>query len=274
MMMEAPMLYFAYGSNLDTAQMRARCPRATPGPRATLANHELLFAGWSERWGGSVASVQRKAGAGVPGLLYEIDMLDLVTLDRIEGTPWVYERVQRMVVDEAGQRRRACTYQLRDSDPGAPSADYLGVIQRAYQRLGFEDAELLRVALPGPAKRRVFVYGSLLAGLGNHRVLRGAPLLGPARTPPEFAMFSLGGFPGVVRGGETAIEGEVYEVDAATLAGLDQLEGHPRFYRREPLRLPGFGEVETYLLTPEQVEGCPPVPSGCWRTHRRKEKPR
>jgi gamma-glutamylcyclotransferase (GGCT)/AIG2-like uncharacterized protein YtfP len=115
----------------------------------------------------------------------------------------------------------------------------------------------------------VFVYGSLLAGEGNHRVLRGARLLGPAKTPQEFSMFSLGSFPGVVRGGETAIVGEVYEVDAATLAGLDQLEGHPRFYRRTPLRLDDHGEVETYLLTSAQVEGCTPVASGCWRSHRK-----
>ena len=61
--------------------------------------------------------------------------------------------------------------------------------------------------------------------------------------------------------------------DAATLAGLDQLEGHPRFYRRTPLRLDEHGEVETYLLTPAQVEGCLPIASGCWRSHRR-ERPR
>jgi len=83
-------------------------------------------------------------------------------------------------------------------------------------------------------------------------------------------MFSLGSFPGVVRGGETAIEGEVYEVDAATLAGLDQLEGHPHFYRRTPVRLDEYGEVETYLRTPAQVEGCLPITSGCWRSHQRK----
>lgn len=52
-------------------------------------------------------------------------------------------------------------------------------------------------------------------------------------------MFSLGGFPGVVPGGDTVIEGEVYEVDAAILVMLDQFEGHPRFYRRTLLQLDG-----------------------------------
>jgi gamma-glutamylcyclotransferase (GGCT)/AIG2-like uncharacterized protein YtfP len=267
------MLYFAYGSNLDETQMRARCPGSKRVARAVLRKHALLFAGWSERWGGSVASVQRAPGSEVEGLLYDLEASDLEALDRIEGCPWVYDRAVRQVIDEQGRRRRAQVYFLPDADPGPPSSEYLGVIQRAYRRLGFDETELLRVALPGPALRRVFVYGTLLAGESNHRVLRGARLLGPARTPPVFAMFSLGHFPGVVRGGETAIEGEVYEVDAATLAGLDQLEGHPRFYRRTPLRLDEHGEVETYLLTPAQVEGCLPIPSGSWRGHRR-ERPR
>lgn len=263
------MFYFAFGSNLDTAQMKARCPVAVPLGPTVLRNHALRFAGWSERWGGSVATVERSPGARVPGLLYRIGHQDLAALDRIEGCPWVYERVQRQVFDEQGARRLAHVYQLVDAEPGEPSHDYLRVIRRAYQTLGLDETELLRAAQPGPALRRVFVYGSLLAGLHNHHVLSGARLVGPARTPPTFTMFSLGGFPGVVRGGETAIEGEVYEVDAATLAALDQLEGHPRFYRRTPLRLEGGERAETYLLTEAQVEGCAVVASGDWRSHRR-----
>lgn len=78
-------------------------------------------------------------------------------------------------------------------------------------------------------------------------------------------MYSLGGFPGVVRGGTTAIEGEVYEVDGATMAALDRLEGHPRFYRRTVVRLEDGERVETYLLDEVQVEGRPVVASGCWK---------
>jgi len=263
------MFYFAFGSNLDTAQMAARCPVAVPLGRTVLPNHALLFAGWSERWGGSVATVVRSPGAQVPGLLYRIGHQDLAALDRIEGCPWFYERVRRQVFDEQGARRLAYVYQLVDAEPGEPSHNYLRVIRLAYQALGFDEAELLRAARPGPALRRIFVYGSLLAGLHNHHVLRGAPLVGPARTLPAFTMFSLGGFPGVVRGGQTAIEGEVYEVDAATLAALDQLEGHPRFYRRTPLRLEGGERAEIYLLTEAQIEGCAVVASGDWRLERR-----
>lgn len=82
----------------------------------------------------------------------------------------------------------------------------------------------------------VFVYGSLLRGMyNNERLLQGpgAKFVSSACTQPGFTMVSLGGFPGVVRGGTTSVRGEVYEVDVDTLAKLDMLEGHPNMYRRE-----------------------------------------
>ena len=63
--------------------------------------------------------------------------------------------------------------------------------------------------------------------------------------------------------------GEVYEVDQATLAALDRLEGHPRFYRRTRIALEDGAAVETYLLAPEQVEGRPVIDSGNWRSRRK-----
>ncbi|MEZ4323566.1 MAG: gamma-glutamylcyclotransferase family protein, partial [Polyangiales bacterium] len=87
------------------------------------------------------------------------------------------------------------------------------------------------------APTRVFVYGTLLAGEPNHRVLAGARLVANARTQPAFELRDLGPFPGLVSGGAHAVAGEVYEVDEATLAALDRLEGHPRFYRRTRIAL-------------------------------------
>lgn len=49
-----------------------------------------------------------------------------------------------------------------------------------------------------------------------------------ARTVPDYQMFDLGGYPGMVSAEEgegKAIEGEVWEVDKAAMLGLDRLEG-------------------------------------------------
>lgn len=114
---------------------------------------------------------------------------------------------------------------------------------------------------------RVFVYGSLLAGQGNHALLErhGARFECAALTTPGYRMYHLGGFPGVVAGGACAIAGEVYHVDAETLVALDRLEGHPRFYRRTRITLSSGAVVETYLLRSEQVEGRPLIESGNWK---------
>jgi gamma-glutamylaminecyclotransferase len=116
---------------------------------------------------------------------------------------------------------------------------------------------------------RVFVYGSLRHGESNHRVLEGATRIGAARTTARFTLYDLGPFPGMVDAGAGVTEGEIYEVDDETLARLDALEGHPSFYRRTAITLADGAEVETYLLTPAQVEGRPIVASGDWSAHRR-----
>ena len=115
-------------------------------------------------------------------------------------------------------------------------------------------------------RTRVFVYGTLLRGETNHRFIARAALIGAAQTPPTFTLYDLGFFPGLVVGGQHAVAGEVYEVDEATLAELDRLEGHPRYYQRTPIRLADGSIVLAYLMHLAQVEGCSPIASGSWRT--------
>jgi gamma-glutamylaminecyclotransferase len=110
----------------------------------------------------------------------------------------------------------------------------------------------------------LLVYGSLLRGERNHGQMKGARLLGPARTQPRYALYHLGNYPGMTDG-EQAVEGELYEVDARHLAALDTFEGHPSYFRRGPVALEGGGWAEGYLLTRVQVAGRPLVPSGNWR---------
>ena len=137
-------LYFAYGSNLDEAQMAERCPSARARGRATLRHHVLVFGGFSQRWGGAVASIKRERGAHVDGLLYRISRRDLSGLDRSEGHPFVYRRVRRKVRDERGRWRKVWTYRQPDDgfEPWLPAPEYFRLIVCAYRRLDLDPIPL------------------------------------------------------------------------------------------------------------------------------------
>ena len=142
--MTAPKLYFAYGSNLDLAQMQRRCPGAAAVGTATLAGHRLVFTGHSRSWNGAVASVIPDPTASVPGVLYACSEQDIATLDRAEGHPGVYRRSTVTVRTADGRELEALIY-IKPVGAGAqdtPSADYLGLIRQAYQRLGFDGRHL------------------------------------------------------------------------------------------------------------------------------------
>jgi gamma-glutamylcyclotransferase len=124
------MLMFAYGSNLDLAQMRRRCPSAKPVDAATLSGHRLVFAGWSSRWQGAIANVVPSTRQTVQGALYELTREDMASLDVYEGG---YRRELVTVRDSSGQKRRAHAYVLdRPLPAGAPSVDYACAIARGY----------------------------------------------------------------------------------------------------------------------------------------------
>ena len=102
-------------------------------------------------------------------------------------------------------------------------------------------------------KHNVAVYGSLLEGLGNHSLLKqfNAKLLGACHTKPEYTMISLGGFPGVIKNGQTSIHLEIYEVNDECLHSLDGLEGFQEgrsnnFYNRETISSP-YGDTFIYF---------------------------
>jgi gamma-glutamylaminecyclotransferase len=112
---------------------------------------------------------------------------------------------------------------------------------------------------------RVFVYGTLRAGEANHGLLHRARFVGAARTPAGYALHDLGAYPAMIAGGDGAIAGEVYDVDAETLAALDELEDHPTYYQRTAITLADGATAATYLLSVADVAGHAVIASGDWR---------
>lgn len=93
---------------------------------------------------------------------------------------------------------------------------------------------------------RIFVYGTLKRGFGNHRLLATATFVGEATTLPHYTMEAYR-CPRVSKGGTTSIHGEVYEVDQRTLQNLDRLEGHPTLYCRTTITLADGTKADIYL---------------------------
>jgi len=135
-------LYFAYGSNLDPAQMRRRCPHAAAAGCATLDGYRIAFGGHSRTWGGAVATLVQDPDDWVDGVLYEMPVAELAILDRHEGHPRAYRRTRLLVTDETGRRRRAHVYLLPVAAETPPAPGYLGVLWDAYLRLGFDRTPL------------------------------------------------------------------------------------------------------------------------------------
>ncbi len=112
------------------------------------------------------------------------------------------------------------------------------------------------------------VYGTLRRGFGNfqyHLDNEFSKYLGTIRTAPEFTLVSLGGFPGIIPGGDQEVTVEIFEVtDPRVEKGLDRLEGYPSFYGKTTIETP-WGEANMYTLDKRYL-GRPVIESGDWKT--------
>ena len=142
------MLYFAYGSNLDTRQMAARCPDAQIVGPAVLRHFALCFTGYSPMRGGAVASLAKRRGFATPGLVYSLSKRDLMRLDGFEGYPFAYDRFTAEVQLLRGAPTEALVYINNNQARGVSGRDYLNTIANAYDRLGF-DRQPLQLATWG-----------------------------------------------------------------------------------------------------------------------------
>jgi gamma-glutamylcyclotransferase (GGCT)/AIG2-like uncharacterized protein YtfP len=122
---------------------------------------------------------------------------------------------------------------------------------------------------------KVFVYGSLLSGMGNHGLLSTSKKIGDTRSPRNFNMIDLGYYPGVMQDSHSdgVVLGEVYEIDDITLARLNRLEGYietdPKrgLYDRIEIDTE-FGKAFIYIYNDRYGrEGSNKVENGDWRTY-------
>lgn len=152
-------LYFAYGSNLSTDQMRQRCPFSTPVGLAHLRGWRWFING---RGYANIAPVEVDSNSddeeetkgkgkavardeeGVYGLLYLMPPKDEDKLDGYEGVPWAYQKYKIDVQwargsgegEEEGEPMKALIYVDGERiEEGPPREEYIERMER-----GIEDA--------------------------------------------------------------------------------------------------------------------------------------
>ena len=119
----------------------------------------------------------------------------------------------------------------------------------------------------------LFIYGTLMPGLRLEAEMHGARLLGAALVPGR--LVDVGRYPGLLHG-EGLVTGEVYEVNDAQLARLDEVEdmvpgnrAASQYWREEVIvsggPLQGL-RVQTYVYN-RPTEDCVPIPHGDYRRH-------
>lgn len=96
---------------------------------------------------------------------------------------------------------------------------------------------------------RAFVYGTLKRGHRAHHHIEKQTFLEAAVTAAGYRLFNIGEFPGLVRdetGG--SIQGELWTLDAAALAVLDDYEGVAEgIYERALIDLNDGTQAETFF---------------------------
>jgi gamma-glutamylcyclotransferase (GGCT)/AIG2-like uncharacterized protein YtfP len=128
------MLYFAYGSNLDSGQMRQRCPSARFVAVAKLPNHRLAFTRYAKDRGCGTCDGVAEAGQDIWGVVFDLAEADLRRLDESEGyqperplSQNAYIRERREVCRDGKKDKPVLVWLYfanREPDPPLPNAAY------------------------------------------------------------------------------------------------------------------------------------------------------
>lgn len=120
------MYYFAYGSNINLEQMKYRCPNSHVVGRGNILDYKLVF--------NFHADIIPCKNDYTPVLIWEIDKMDWLNLDRYEGYPKYYEKKIVRGETESGEIIQGIVYVMAEDRKGfdLPSRDYFRTIKIGY----------------------------------------------------------------------------------------------------------------------------------------------
>lgn len=287
--------YFGYGSNLNPDDWNLRNPDG-PGfadvleyvGAAWLPDAEVAFTAKSQGRRGGVLDVRDRIGSLVPGAIFRVHgEQGWRALDRKEGAPAFYERVDRVALGVDGREIPVTTYTVtpdRRHRFVKPHEDYVRAVIAGLRDRGLPDEHVLAAAENrggGSGPGCVFVYGTLMRGEALHETIEECHPESILLAETRGRLVDLGGIPALLRGPEHdgRVRGElvVCRDFEALLRRLDRVEGFRGFgspdnmYRRI---VTGVGMMDgherqawTYVYA-RPAEGATPIPSGDWREHR------
>jgi gamma-glutamylcyclotransferase (GGCT)/AIG2-like uncharacterized protein YtfP len=272
-------LYFGYGSNLDAVDWNAFCNRwgfrgaeLQPVSTALLLDHELVFDRHAASRRGGALNLRARPGQAAEGVVFRANAAALYALDRKEGAPAHYQRVQRHAVLPDGSVMEVMTYVAPSQGHHPPHPDYVHVVRRGQAAHGIAHGmmeEAARNTEPALLIRHLFVYGTLMAGEVNAHHLEGLPREAALVTA---RLHDRGAYPALALG-EGEVRGELVELPLERLAGMDALEGcRPGgapggLYRRSVLTARGSaGPCRAYAYIMDDAARFPPIASGDWRS--------
>lgn len=167
--------YIAYGSNLNVAQMRSRCPDATVLGTGWLENHRLVYKGSKT---GGYLTVEEAKGCRVPVAIWEISQMDEKALDRYEGYPRFYRKEYTNIkLNKKGAGRKKIVtgmiYIMNGRDYEIPHPYYIQTCKVGYAQFGLDTAylnEALDYTREKVAEQDDFIYSDGEYGywIGNH----------------------------------------------------------------------------------------------------------
>ncbi|MCM1060859.1 MAG: gamma-glutamylcyclotransferase [Eubacterium sp.] len=130
-------LYAAYGSNTDVQQFKFRCPHAQLIGRGVIEDYTLSFQGRANNaYCNILKSSSKEKKFFVPVAIWQITDIDLPRLDRYEGYPTVYNRVEIPVKVSDNEYVKCMVYVMTKSKEvpyNLPSLDYLYTVMRGYK---------------------------------------------------------------------------------------------------------------------------------------------
>jgi hypothetical protein len=132
-------IYAAYGSNMDPAQMAARCPHSPQRGSGWLEGWRLTFGGKDLTWEGALVTVVEDDDERVFVVLYDLAEPDETVLDSWDGATLGYYRKLKVRVATLEGDILAWLYVINAYEGGLPSARYLSIMADAAETAGAPD---------------------------------------------------------------------------------------------------------------------------------------